>query len=573
MSGLYDLTAPGETLIGGPANVGDYRSLTEIIGLAYSSDKMNYSAGSKAYAQRQVIKERDDLYEKLTGESIAKFNTKRQSPIERRKEIDAAILELRNSSPDVYGGLKTYDEIEVEARKRAVDTLGEYNEAVEYRPGVAKYGAMFTGSMGAMVSDLSQLPLLTFGAQYGMGTSFLKAAAIEGAAGALSEAAIQPDIMSWQQELGNKYGLGEAALATLFGGVGGAAISLPISAAVKVRPRLSSAMEMASQAEGVTPKLKAAIRELARPMQRIEDSPSPDLPRHHSNADLTESRVIDEGRMPDVIELNARITDDIDGIPAQAFDFLDPEKVTSDGVTTVKRLTAEQVRSEVEKEMLPRIAKEIEQDLSEVSTEAADLALDNIAILKDRLGQLNKKMKKALKRLDDIEAREKVSKKYTEEKFDIDNEIAANQAVLDTYNYNMDRGQILDQVKAGKLPKGNDQASVSVRGAIDRIVKAIMENKKLAPKRTAMEKRLADDGVIPPQREDFTQAEELADEVDLENMEDAIAIGKEIEAQTEGSKYVDEDGNLVDSKRLIEDAADKAEMEAVRTCAKPGGAE
>lgn len=156
-----------------------------------------------------------------------------QSKLDQRQYeddyIDKAIAELKASDPVKYAAVKTPEEIKEAARQRANLTKEEYDKVIAAAP--SRYSRFFgtlIGGLGAAATDPVNIvaSALPFGASKSVGILgfMLREAVINAGA----EAAIQPYVVDWKQELGREYGFVDAAenvgIAALFGGaVGGVA--------------------------------------------------------------------------------------------------------------------------------------------------------------------------------------------------------------------------------------------------------------------------------------------------------------------------------------------------------------
>lgn len=191
---------------------------------------------------------------------------------EHQQLLDQWILKGRQENPALYGDVKTKAEAEEEARNKARLSKRQFEDVVSRRqPGVATTATVIGGSIAGGFTDPLNLLLLPFGA--GAGRSIIKAAMIEGSLNLAAEAVSLPQVMSWQKELGHKYGFAEARndLATAF--VGGAALTAVLRSA---GPALRAASDLTgSVSERVLSRLAeseripGSVRDAARYLSRV----------------------------------------------------------------------------------------------------------------------------------------------------------------------------------------------------------------------------------------------------------------------------------------------------------------
>ena len=388
---LLMLTEQKDILDHGPAFVGPSSSFFEMTSLSFKHSRENFNSNSSRLLEDRVIDERDSLYEQLTGEATSSIWAGNREAIgessrgmlgrlDRQFLIDKRVAELKAEDPETYKNLKNYSEIKQEARSRALKSAKEYGEAMEFTPGLSKYLATFTGAMGASLTDPMQIAALGFGAKYAVGKTFLQGAMVEGAFGASFEAIIQPEIMRWQKELGQQYGMSEAATSVLAAGLISGVISLPITLGTRLKDlNASQLLSKLSETEGLSPKLRVAYSELADVVRYKEQAPSPDMLRHDANTEVA-TKAAAENRPLRLEEIDARITDDIDGLPAEAFDFLDPKKeyqvttkfqgkalgeevvVEKTKAIPISKMNKAQLEDIIQKELLPKIRRQLLDD-------------------------------------------------------------------------------------------------------------------------------------------------------------------------------------------------------------------
>jgi len=137
-----------------------------------------------------------------------------------RQKLDADLVNLHETG----GGfdLKRGQDLEQAIRNQARELETAAEDVGNRADGLGTLG-QFTGSMGAAFTDPPLMATLFAGAPAAAG--FLRTAIIEGAIGATTEAAIQPTVQAYRQELGLEYGLDQAAQNIALGAAGGAALS------------------------------------------------------------------------------------------------------------------------------------------------------------------------------------------------------------------------------------------------------------------------------------------------------------------------------------------------------------
>jgi hypothetical protein len=546
MSSLLALTNPRDVITGGTAFVGPEASLLDIISLSFANTRNNFNVNSSASSLRSVNEDQAKLFEDLTGESVGSLylGNRRASKNRavRNQIVDERIVQLRTEDPETYGGLMTSTEQQAEARRRAVDSAREYEQAFEYTDGIGKYIASFAGAIGGSFTDPIQASTALLTAGYGVGPSFLRAAAIEAGIGAGTELLLQPEIARWQNEIGNKYGFKQVASSVLLAGVIGAGISVPATAATRLRGiEWSNIFEQASQAEGLSNQLRVALSEVSRAFTMRDIAASPDIARNTANHEAV-VLAAEQNRPVRLDEIDARITDDIDGIPAQAFRFLDPDNeipirttLLADGEAAVsttrnlriKDLNKEQLRAVVESEILPLIRRELLDDAQRFVRDE-----DNIKNLQQqsrtlhgRIATLRKQFSRskrdalaardrAYEQADKFAERARQSTKgsrdtrdrkaaqirsqlrlsadrgyntairnadrqFTDQSLSLEQQAARYDGLVEAHQFNQDRIKIADEIGKGRLPQGDEYFAVTTRNTIDRIVAAAQARRQL----------------------------------------------------------------------------------------------
>lgn len=650
MSGLLALTNPRDISTGQAAYVGPSGSLLDIVSQSYRSSRLNFNANSSTLSSQEVYAERQRLYEELTGESINAIWSGKIDGIRgqgsrasnlKRKLIDEKISNLKFEDPETFGDLLTSQEVEAEARRRATESLRQYEETFEYTPGVSKHIAGFAGAVGASFTDPVQLALggVTLGASVavpgiGYGASILRQAAIDAGQSALVEAAIQPEIAEWQKQLGRDYGLGDALVSVAAAGATGGLLSLPIGAASRLTRNLDTSrlFEQLAQSEGIADSLRIAYSEIAEAMRVRESAPSPDLPRHSDNVS-TVNKAASEGRPIRTSEIRARITDDIDGLPSEAFDFLDPDKkylvtntFTADGVEPIVRtaelkirdMTVDQLKSLISKTLLPKIARELREDIDAHRRNSPNAESVNQGIrtaqgqIKTHQKQFSDAKRAAIKRRDGLIAEaddrakayrnnakgstEKKDKKakelrttlraqaeagyktairnaeraFAEQKIVLDQKIRKLESFFDQESYNNERLIALKDVEQGIVPQGGDYTSRSIRGTFERILDASLAVRKpvfQSADKPEILQRLSDMGVINRPLEPVEAIQTRLSQMDSE-LDELVQVSRsELDDVDKNTILFDDEGNQTTLGRMLDYTDDEAELTAIRTCA------
>lgn len=580
---LLALNSPKESLLSDTAYVGRSASFDEMVHLSFRNQAANFNADSSAFVKREVRNENAKLYEQLTGESLFSSWAGDKRAIrnsQARLELeDEAINKLKEQNPARYSVLKTSDEIDIEARSRATRAYSEFQEAWEYTPGFGKYAAGFAGGAGAVLTDPIQWPAMAVGSTYAVGSSVLRNFAIEAGAGALSEMVAQPSIMQWQAELGQAYGVKDAAINVVLGAAAGGLISLPLSAYSKVMNK--NAMELRDIADKLeaSDKLKAGIDNLADVAEHNAGSPSPDLARHTENAEVVNAATA-QGRLVELDELNTRITDDIDGLPAEAFDFLDPDaefkitttKTGSDGKPSLKTATKKlskmnkpEIRQVVEADLLPKMLDQIRDDYT---TTARQVGKAQDKKIKDEIKKINSDLSEIKRNLKS----DKNNQEYNKRKIELEENKLELEQKRNVLGLQKNRKKVMKDLAKGVVPKGDDYVATSVRKTIDKVVDAAVARKKVTKaKLDAVESSMKETGIIKPEprpvdavMDELLEAEKILDE------EVGFQLSKLDESDLDENIF-DRDGNITTMRKLMEETgADKAELDAIRSCSVGG---
>lgn len=317
---LTDQASTGRTLSIGPST-----GLGEAAGAAFDyAWRTSRSDAAMQYVGRPV-NHRNDLLKQRTGKDVwditgnrEKRDTFAADPIhmqgalralehQNNEDLDNFILKGRAEEPEKYNGIRTTAEIREEARKAADISENHMNEIMIRNPSVlSRMTGGVVGGMGAVMLDSPNLLTLPLGAGpvkpglkgFNFARATMKAAAVDGIINAGVEAATQPAIAAWQNELGRRYGFGDAAENVALGFVGGAALSGIIRGAGAAVKRGADYMGSVSadvlDRIASSPGLPASIRDAAAFLSRqayVDENAPPgaivtgeDLQSHRSQA-------------------------------------------------------------------------------------------------------------------------------------------------------------------------------------------------------------------------------------------------------------------------------------------------
>ena len=218
-------------------------SLGEVSSGAYDFMRTNINIDSALRLNNEEFAARDDLLRDRFGQepfSITGIEKEYPNPTaegrvqmlqEHQRRLDQWIIKGRQENPALYGDVRTQAEIEEAARNRARLSKRAFEDVISSRPaGAMTTAAAIGGSLVGGFTDPLNIATLPFGA--GASRSILKAALIEGSLNMGVEALSLPQIMSWQKELGHKYGLSEAAGDLGLAFAGGAGLTVALRGAV-----------------------------------------------------------------------------------------------------------------------------------------------------------------------------------------------------------------------------------------------------------------------------------------------------------------------------------------------------
>lgn len=249
---------PEETITGAQPVQRPPSDFGQLFQLKYQEVQDNFRTDSRGRLMREEREKNLRAAEKIFGRKLKPEDAKNFTKVEpkfsikegvvaNREEIrknnefflGEALRELKESDPNAYKNVKTFNDADEDARKRARMSALEWAEASKRGSGFDSTVAGFLGGFSGTASDpvnLAVTGLSLAAAPFTGGTSLAAGQTIarQVVSTALKEAAInagaellsQPVVAGWQRELGNEYGFSEIAenvgFAALFGGaVGG----------------------------------------------------------------------------------------------------------------------------------------------------------------------------------------------------------------------------------------------------------------------------------------------------------------------------------------------------------------
>lgn len=237
-------------------------SFTDIMSKTYNQTVLNFNSTSRMNAMGEANGKQRKAYEDATGTS---FDSLRDTEdfkdrlggvtnpsVEQVNDATQYALEQKKGDPEFSEQLKDVpagqSSLIALAQETANMSTEEMQEAEFYTNSNWGGTAGFLGGAGASFEDPFMLSTMFMGAPFG--STVLKTVGIEMAIGAGSEAVLQPAIMSWQKELGQEYGLGDAASAVAMSAALSGLIVAPVAAATrKGAVRQMKEMELQNELE------------------------------------------------------------------------------------------------------------------------------------------------------------------------------------------------------------------------------------------------------------------------------------------------------------------------------------
>ena len=209
--------------------------LSDNISASFDSVMDNFRVNSESSLKNDLIDKRDEEYRQLTGRNIyddAIADDKELSQINAvtlagskytpdiQTKIDSLLTRLNAEKRFGDRTLINSASIEEMAKQKARDSLAKQQQVAAGATSFDRVAGGFIGGMGAMFFDPLNVASLPFGA--GASRGILKTIFMEAGINAGVEAASQPFVAEWQNQIGNKYGFTDAlenvGMAALFGG-------------------------------------------------------------------------------------------------------------------------------------------------------------------------------------------------------------------------------------------------------------------------------------------------------------------------------------------------------------------
>lgn len=236
----------GQAGAGRTLSVGPTADFADTVGASFDFTWKAHTTAAAIQYQGAPLNERNTLIKQRFGQDIHDITGTRKKYVnptaeghirmqeEANEQIDGWIERGRAEFPEKYNGIKTTKEIRDEARKTVDISENHMNEIMARNPSaLSRMTGGFIGGAGATILDPPNLATLPLGAGpvqgglkgFAAARAILKAAAIDGVINAGIEATSQPAIMAWQQELGRRYGFGDAVENVAFAFAGGAGLS------------------------------------------------------------------------------------------------------------------------------------------------------------------------------------------------------------------------------------------------------------------------------------------------------------------------------------------------------------
>lgn len=223
-----------------PSDIGD------VAAAAFSNVRQNFNfdseirlVGDPLHTRNSLIKERfGQSISDLTGTSKKYTNPTVDGRISQAKEdndlIDTIIARGRKEDPVRWDGIKTTAEIREEGKRIANNATKNAEQVTARNPSqLSNIFGQLAGGIGGAFTDPLNVATLPIGAgplkivgsgAFATAKAIALTAAKEGAIQAAVQAASIPQVAHWQNTVGHKYGLSEAATDIGLGFAGGAAL-------------------------------------------------------------------------------------------------------------------------------------------------------------------------------------------------------------------------------------------------------------------------------------------------------------------------------------------------------------
>jgi hypothetical protein len=229
MGQIQQVNLPTEEAVALPSTFGG------IVSKAARQTWLNFNSTSSEAALSESDAWQAEQYKEATGEDISELYPTPQEYEKAaagglgltqggglREYVNNKLDVLRAENPDMFNSVPTFADQQAKAADIANKSTDDLMEAQYFTkskfPGVAG----FVGGLGGAVVDPVNLATMPFG---GGGKTVLQLMFREALVGGATELALQPAIMKWQKEIGQEYGLDEAAANVIFGMAGAAGLS------------------------------------------------------------------------------------------------------------------------------------------------------------------------------------------------------------------------------------------------------------------------------------------------------------------------------------------------------------
>lgn len=253
----------------------------------------NYASGLRMFEETPQYTDRKDLIAERFGDNYLTGITdeiKTQYPEigtdglldQFENQLSRRITEGRKVEPDKWAGILTREEIEAESVRRGKSAQDISADIASRAPLVEGIAGQIVGSIGGAFTDPINAATLPFGASASMG--LLRAMGMEALINAAIEAGQQEKIKEWQQRIGNKYGIGEAAIDIGTAGLGAGALTGVIRGAAPavrgigevLREQSMPILERMAMSRTLPSDVRSAAAYMAR-LAHIDEEPLPGL--------------------------------------------------------------------------------------------------------------------------------------------------------------------------------------------------------------------------------------------------------------------------------------------------------
>lgn len=262
----------------------------DIIGSSFTNIRENFNSDSSTRLVGDLLYQRNSLFKERFGKDIFQATgTDKKYPapsaegylqqIEETYPLLDQMIEVgRKENPTAYDGIKTTAEIRAEGAAVAQQATKDYENVSMRNPsGMSRFIGSAIGGIGGAFTDPLNIATLPLGAgpvkvagsgAFATAKAITLTAAKEGAIQAAIQAASIPEVAEWQNTIGNKYGVSEAATDIAMGFAGGAVIrgagSAIEPAAKGIKMASSVALNKIADAAALPQTVKDSLRYMAR---------------------------------------------------------------------------------------------------------------------------------------------------------------------------------------------------------------------------------------------------------------------------------------------------------------------